>query len=126
MITSFLNFSQSAPDALGAGQEMNLRFGELRSTGTIRWMADVRLAREGLDWRVLLYAYSDKWVPHHVEELQLTPVHLAEQPPISVDLDGRPTSIRSGTQRCSPASSLADILHRDRLPLKPAHSWSAR
>jgi hypothetical protein len=28
MVTSFLNFSQSAPDALGAGQEMNLRFGE--------------------------------------------------------------------------------------------------
>jgi hypothetical protein len=28
MIQSFLNFSQSAPDALGIGQEMNLRFGE--------------------------------------------------------------------------------------------------
>lgn len=28
MIQSFLNFSEAAPDALGTGQEMNLRFGE--------------------------------------------------------------------------------------------------
>ncbi|KAI5449597.1 hypothetical protein NCC49_004527 [Naganishia albida] len=66
MITSFLNFSQSAPDALGAGQEMNLRFGR-DSTG----------------------AY---YFTHTVT---------TEQPPISVDLDGRPTSIRSG-YRLSP------------------------
>ena len=29
MIQSFLNFSEAAPDALGIGQEMNLRFGKL-------------------------------------------------------------------------------------------------
>ena len=28
MIQSFLNFSEAAPDALGIGQEMNLRFGK--------------------------------------------------------------------------------------------------